>query len=192
MGIKEVLVSTKRTLSAVLSRIRNGGRASRAPRTEEGHPDLFADREISRTEGLPEGGFPGFSPEPGFKEKIRGTLDASVGRIRENPRIIAAAAGGLLVLSLAIIGLAFAFRPPKPVDAPRPGDAAALDILRRIPVPRIDPLSEDSWLDRPGKGRYTEAEIAERWLDLGLLPTEELREKNEAELRSILSIREKP
>lgn len=71
-------------------------------------------------------------------------------------------------------------------------NSSARELLSRIPVPRTDPLAEESTLDRPRKARYTETDVAQGWLDLGRLPTDELQKKNRAELETLLSAMEKP
>jgi len=182
----------RQTLSSLISRLRKGNRVSRLSRTDEVAPASSAEPAFLGPDNVPNVDFPGFAPAPSFKDRLRSALAAIVERARNNPRIILAASGGLLVISLVIIAVAFAFRPPKPVTPSRLTDTGALDILRLIPVPQVDPLTEESQLDRPRKDRYTEAEVAEHWLDLGQLPTEELREKNLAELRILLAAREKP
>jgi len=92
---------------------------------------------------------------------------------------------------VAVLAVALVQRPPKPVVPAVSVSPEALSILRRIPVPRPDPLAGESALDRPRKDRYTEEEVDRMWLDLGLLPVDALRERNEAELEALLSAMEK-
>ncbi len=139
-----------------------------------------------------DGSFPGFAPPPTLQERVRGALASLADGARRNPRVLAVSAGALLAAALSVAAVAAAFRPPKPVAPPRISGAAALEILRSLPVPRIDPLAEETPLDRPRKDRYTEVDVARLWIDLGTLPTEELRERNRGELRNILSAMEKP
>lgn len=136
-------------------------------------------------------GFPGFAPPPSPADRVRASATALAERVRGNPQALLAAGSGLAVLALILLSVALLRRPPKPV-APGPSVSPEVqEILRRIPVPRPDPLAEESGLDRPRKDRYTEEEAARLWLDLGLLPTEDLRERNRAELQELLSAMEK-
>lgn len=156
---------------------------------EDGIADLLAD---SRAETSGASGFPGFAPPPSPGDRIRGTAEYLVELVRGKPRAILAAGGVLLGLSIFLLAVALALRPPKPMLPSVSASPAAVDLLRRIPVPRKDPRAEESALDRPRKDRYTEEDIDRMWLDLGLLPTEGLRERNRAELGNLLSAMERP
>jgi|GEM_PF-6513387 len=151
--------------------------------------DLLAD---SRAVSSAAPGFPGFAPPPSLGDRIRGAAESLVERFRDNPRAIFVAGGVLLGLAIFLLVVALALRPPKPMLSSVSASPAAVELLRRIPVPRKDPRAEESALDRPRKDRYTEEDIDRMWLDLGLLPTEGLRERNRAELRKLLSAMERP
>ena len=135
--------------------------------------------------------FPGFSPPPSPADRIRASASALADRVRDNPGVLLAATGSLAFLALVLLAFALIQRPPKPVTPSVVVSPKALEILRKIPVPRPDPLAEESALDRPRKDRYTEEEAARMWLDLGLIPTDALRERNRAELQTLLSAMEK-
>ncbi len=200
MALKELLDRARKAASALAAR---AGRLARraAPfesgpsstgsdgAGEDGIADLL-DGSRAETSGAPD--FPGFAPPPSMGDRIRGTAESLVERVRGNPRAILAAGGVLLGLAICILAAALALRPPKPVLPSVSAAPGAADLLRRIPVPRKDPRAEESALDRPRKDRYTEEDIDRMWLDLGLLPTEGLRERNRAELRNLLSAMERP
>lgn len=128
----------------------------------------------------------------GWIDRVRKASSAGlVEQVRGNPRALLAAGVGLLCVGLVVLAAALTLRPPKPVVPAVSMSPEALSILRRIPVPRLDPLAEESSLDRPRKDRYTEEDVARMWRDLGLLPVEDLRERNRAELRDLFSALEK-
>ncbi len=165
------------------------GPGAPAPGEPDGLDDLLSG-SVPESPGA-EDGFPGFAPAPGLGDRVRASTEALAGRIRGNPRALLAAGGGLLALGLALLAVSAILRPPRPVTPAPSVPAEALGILRRIPVPRLDPLEEESSLDRPRKDRYTEEDVVRMWRDLGLLPVEDLRDRNRAELRDLFSALEK-
>lgn len=184
MGIKGVLDVARAWAAACAARLR---RMLRRPGARDAAVPPGEDAEARSADG-----FPGFAPPPSLGDRIAGRLNLLSDKLRRNPRS-AAIAGVCLAGACAIaLVLALASRPPKPITPERLSDPAAAELLRLIPVPLVDPLEQGLALDRPRKDRYTDADVAGKWLDLSELPTAELEEKNRAELSSILSAMEKP
>lgn len=202
MNLGELVARARKLVSALASRLGGKGRNSAPPGSGDGSFTAVADG--SGEDGLAEllggtpsadasapSGFPGFAPLPSPGERLRAFAADLAERIRGNPRALLAATGSLAFLALVLLAAALILRPPKPVLPASSVSPEALSILRRIPVPRPDPLAPESALDRPRKDRYTEEDVARMWLDLGLLPTDALEERNRAELRDLLSAMEK-
>ncbi len=200
MDIGGLVARARKAVSALASRLGGKGRGS-SP--SDIGPDS-AGEDSTGDDGLAEllagtttadvsapSGFPGFAPPPSPGDRIRAFAAGLAERIRGNPRALLAAGGSLAGLALILLILALLLRPPAPIAGSASLSPEALSILRRIPVPRQDPLAPESALDRPRKDRYTEEDIARMWLDLGLLPTDALEERNRAELLDLLSAMEK-
>lgn len=200
MNLGELVGRARKAVSALASRLGGKGRLSALSGVG---PDS-AGEDSTGDDGLAEllagsptadasapSGFPGFAPPPSPGDRIRDFAAGLAERIRGNPRALLAAGGGLAGLALILLILALLLRPPAPITGSTSLSPEALSILRRIPVPRQDPLAPESSLDRPRKDRYTEEDIARMWLDLGLLPVDALEERNRAELRDLLSAMEK-
>jgi hypothetical protein len=200
MEIKEVLDGARKAVGKIVSKLpRKGLRRKPAPLTpsSRGGSAEDGDSSFSPESGLvgialQDDGFPGFAPPPGFKDRLMGSLESAADKIRTNPRFAAIAAGCLSAVVLLVLIAAFTMRPPKPIEAAKASDPSAVELLRLIPVPLVDPLAQSLPLDRPRKDRYTDAEVSHAWMDLGSLPTAELEAKNRAELMTILSAMEKP
>lgn len=192
MGIKGVLDTARARAASCVAKLR---RALRRPDTDSG--GLPGTRDASAppgedAEARSGDDFPGFAPPPSLGDRIAGRLSLLSEKLRKKPRS-AAIAGVCLAAACAVaLALALASRPPKPITPERLSDPAAAELLRLIPVPLVDPLEQGLALDRPRKDRYTDADVAGKWMDLSALPTAELEEKNRAELSSILSAMEKP
>lgn len=202
MNLGELVARARKLVSALASRLGGKGRNSAHPGSGDG--SLAAVADGSEEDGLAEllagssaagstapSEFPGFAPLPSPGERLRASAAGLAERIRGNPRALLAATGSLAFLALVLLAVALILRPPKPVLPASSVSPEALSILRRIPVPRPDPLAPESALDRPRKDRYTEEDVARMWLDLGLLPTDALEERNRTELRDLLSAMEK-
>lgn len=201
MNLGELVRRARKAVSALASRLGGKGRLSvpsgsggpDSPRADssgdDGLSDLLGGSPTEDASSTP--GFPGFAPPPNLGDRIRASVDGLAERIRGNPRALLAAGAGLLCLGLVVLAAALIRRPPRPVVPAVSVSPEALSILRRIPVPRPDPLAGESALDRPRKDRYTEEEVDRMWLDLGLLPVDALRERNRAELEALLSAMEK-
>ena len=196
MGMRDLVDRARKAAAFLASQLGASVRRGGAP--GPGLPPDFHRQtsgpsgEHETAENPDESAFPGFEPPPGPGDRFRALGEALVERARNNPRALWIAAGGLLALALVLLTVSLALRPPRPVAPSFSASQEALEILRRIPVPREDPLSAETALDRPRKDRYTEEDIARTWLDLGRLPMEELRERNRAELRNLLSAMERP
>lgn len=193
MNLRELVDRVRKIVSALASRPGGKGRLPGSTGAdadgEDGLSELLGGSSAADVSAPTE--FPGFAPPPSLGDRIRSSAADLAGRVRGNPRALLAAGAGLLGVGLAVLAVALVQRPPKPVVPAVSVSPEALSILRRIPVPRPDPLAGESALDRPRKDRYTEEEVDRMWLDLGLLPVDALRERNKAELEALLSAMEK-
>lgn len=190
MNLRELVDRVRKIVSALASRPGGKGRLSAPSGADADGEDGLSELLGGPSASAPSE-FPGFAPPPSLGDRIRSSAADLAGRVRGNPRALLAAGAGLLCVGVAVLAVALVQRPPKPVVPAVSVSPEALSILRRIPVPRPDPLAGESALDRPRKDRYTEEEVDRMWLDLGLLPVDALRERNEAELEALLSAMEK-
>jgi hypothetical protein len=201
MNLGELVDRVRKAVPALASRL---GRKARSASASGSGGQVPPGAEAAGEDGLAEllgvassadasapADFPGFAPPPSLGDRVRASAAGIAERVRGNPRALLAATGSLAGLALVLLAVALILRPPKPVVPALSVSPEALSILRRIPVPRPDPLAGESALDRPRKDRYTEEEVGRMWLDLGLLPVDALRERNKAELEALLSAMEK-